>query len=67
MSHRILDIIAEDPHEPHIADQVQPAAMHEHGGQDRMPAAALRDVAPQIWTDLEAGSGLYGIQQIAGD
>ena len=31
MSQDVLDVVAVDPQEPHIADQVHPAAMHEHG------------------------------------
>src|SRR5206468_1292513 len=31
MAEAVLDIIAEDPEIPHVADQVHPAAMKEHG------------------------------------
>src|SRR3972149_251069 len=27
----VLDVVAEDPEEPHVPDQVEPAAVHEHG------------------------------------
>ena len=30
----ILDIVAEDPQEQHVAEEMHPAAMHEHGGED---------------------------------
>lgn len=29
----VFDIVAEDPQKQHIAEQVQPAAMHEHRGE----------------------------------
>src|SRR5688572_9320434 len=31
----ILDIVAVDPEEPHVADEVHPAAMEEHGSDQR--------------------------------
>src|SRR5215467_11567317 len=31
----ILDIIAKDPQIKHVAEQMQPAAMHEHGCENR--------------------------------
>jgi hypothetical protein len=30
----VFNIVAEDPQEQHVAEQMQPAAMHEHGGED---------------------------------
>ena len=33
--HRVLDVVAEDPQEPHVADQVHPAPVHEHRGEER--------------------------------
>ena len=38
--HRVLDVVAEDPQEPHVADQVHPAAVHEHRRDDGVPGAA---------------------------
>ncbi len=37
-AHGILDVIAENPQKPEIADQMQPAAVQEHGGEQRVPA-----------------------------
>src|SRR5207302_9286740 len=33
----VLDIVAEDPKEKHVADQVKPAAVQEHAGQELRP------------------------------
>ena len=33
--HRVLDVVAEDPEEEHVPDDVQPASVHEHRGQPR--------------------------------
>ena len=33
VSHHILDVVTEDPQVEHIADEVHPAAVHEHAGQ----------------------------------
>ena len=38
MPHRVLDVVPEDPQEPHVSDQVHPTAVHEHRGNDRHPA-----------------------------
>ncbi len=35
--HRVLDVVAEDPQVPHVEDQVQPAAVHEHRREQRGP------------------------------
>jgi hypothetical protein len=35
VSEAVLDIVAKDPQEQHIAEQMQPTAMHEHGREDR--------------------------------
>ena len=37
MPHRVLDVVAEYPQEPQIADDMQPSAVHEHRRNDRMP------------------------------
>ena len=34
-AHGVLDVVAEDPQEQHVAAEVQQAAVHEHGGEDR--------------------------------
>jgi hypothetical protein len=33
MPQPVLNVIAEDPQIEHVAQQVQPAAVHEHGGK----------------------------------
>lgn len=35
VSHPVLDIVAEDPKGPHVADQVQPSPVQEHARQKR--------------------------------
>jgi hypothetical protein len=30
----VLDIVAEDPQEQHVAEEMKPASVHEHGGED---------------------------------
>ena len=34
MAEAVLDVVAEDPQEHHVADEMEPAAMHEHGSED---------------------------------
>jgi len=33
MPHAVLDVVPEDPQEPHVGDQVHPTAVHEHAGE----------------------------------
>src|SRR5438874_7596620 len=35
MTHRVFDVVPEYPQEPHVARQVKPPAVHEHGREDR--------------------------------
>ncbi len=48
----VLDVVAEDPEEPHVAENVQPPRVEEHRGEDRQdPAlvpAARRKVALEL-------------------
>ena len=34
-SHALLDVVSEDPESPHVPDDVHPAAVEEHAGQER--------------------------------
>jgi hypothetical protein len=34
VSHRLFDVVAEDPQEPHVPNQVHPAAMEEHAREE---------------------------------
>src|ERR1035437_2754700 len=38
----VLDIVAEDPQEPHVAQHVQPTAVEEHGGEHAQKAEVDR-------------------------
>jgi hypothetical protein len=40
--HRVLDVVAEDPQEQHVAAEVQQAAVHEHRGEDGHPGRRRR-------------------------
>ena len=42
MPEAVLDVVAEDPQVEHVAAEVQPAAVHEHGGENG------RDVGSRI-------------------
>ncbi len=42
--HGVLDLGAKGPEENHVADDVQPATMHEHGGEEGDPVTAGDDV-----------------------
>ena len=37
-AHGVFDLATEGPQVDHVADDVHPAAVHEHGGQKRNPA-----------------------------
>jgi len=42
-THRVFDFAAEGPEVNHVANDVHPAGMHEHGGEDRDPAVSMDD------------------------
>ena len=66
MAHRILDVIAEDPQEPHIAEQMHPATVQEHVGEHRRPVAAVGDHATRIGADGDADTRRKMAEQLAG-
>jgi hypothetical protein len=43
-AHRILNLWTEGPKKNHVADDVRPAAMHEHGSQNSDPVVAGSDL-----------------------
>ncbi len=45
-AHAVLDVVAEDPQRPHVADDVRPAAVEEHAGQER-PVVVDRESDPR--------------------
>ncbi len=63
--HRVLDIVAEDPQEPHIADNVEPSTVHEHGRKDCRPARRGAEFAPGVGTELNLCAGRHGSEQLA--
>src|SRR5258708_25009302 len=50
----ILNVVAKNPKEPHIADDVQPSRVQKHRGQDRQKCAGYRKVR-------RAGKGLFEV------
>src|SRR3990170_2081194 len=54
MPETVLDIVAENPQEEHVAEEMEPAAMHEHCSEDRHPVEtgagrkARRDERPRF-------------------
>ena len=40
----VLDVVAENPQEPHVADQVHPATVQKHAGEQGEDRVAERDV-----------------------
>ena len=64
MAEAVFDIVAEDPQEQHVAEQMQPAAMHEHGREDghRVGAGLARKTAPG--TNAHFGDELIAAGQL---
>ncbi len=67
MAHGILDIIAKDPEEPQVADQVKPAAMEKHMSDDGVKAALTLDNANQCFTHRDLNTGRQQAKHLAGD
>jgi hypothetical protein len=55
LAQAILDIVTKDPQRPHVADQMQPAAMEKHRGEHRyetsrqVPGLDVRDMKIYGW------------------
>ena len=47
---RVLDVVAEDPEEEHVAEEVLPAAVHEHRREDRDETSWLATTRGRAWT-----------------
>ena len=67
MAHGVFDVITEDPEEPHIADQMKPAAVQKHRRDRRIPARRVTDYAHAAGTDAKTRASRHGLQQLAGD
>ncbi len=66
-THDVFDVVAEYPQEPHVAEDVQPAAVHEHRGKQRLGIADAVQTAAQGVAQGYAGAGIHVAQQVAGD
>ena len=57
----VFDIVAVDPEEPHIADEVQPSAMEEHASKDINPleAAGYKAIFEQEMVEGEFVEGEF--------
>jgi hypothetical protein len=62
MPHRVLDIVAEDPQEQHVAAQVQPAAVQEHRGDERQ--LGRHQNHPRRQRPLAGDHRRYGAQRV---
>ena len=64
MAHRVLDVIAEDPEKPQVADDVQPATVQEHVADRRQPVGLVRQYTKGIRSDLKICASSQGLQQL---
>ncbi len=48
MAHGVLHVVAEDPQVEHVADEVEPAPVDEHGGHDRARLLNVGGAAPPV-------------------
>ena len=62
-AHHVLDVVAEDPEEEHVPEQVQPARVQEHAGETRPRATAGGRVAGPTHGPLTA----HGIERVVVD
>ena len=65
--HRVFDVVAEQPQEPHVADQVHPAAVHEHRREDVRVLRSRIGHAHQAIAHLEADAGAQQPGELAGN
>jgi hypothetical protein len=67
VAHRVLDVIPEDPEEPHVSDQMQPAAVKEHGGEGGVPAWRDAEYTARVGREGKGRAGWKPTQQLSGD
>ena len=53
----VLDVVAEDPEEQHVAEQVQPAAVEEHAGEHPEHRVAGEVAGPERVVDVGGDGG----------
>ena len=61
--HGIFHVVAEDPQEPHVADEMEPAAVEEHRCQGRVPHRRVAEHADGGRSHREARPGRDRLQQ----
>src|SRR5690606_3953136 len=67
VAHRVLDVVAEDPEEPEVAQEVEPAAVEEHRGERRVPGALLLEDAGDPTSERHARSRIRETEPLARD
>ncbi len=71
MTHRVLDVVAEDPEKEHVPEQMAPARVHEHAGEhgleaeDRIVEEARRHQGPHAGLEpARPGGGAQGRRRL---
>src|SRR2546423_833348 len=64
MTHRVFDVVPEHPEEPHVARQMKPPAVHEHGREDRPIMRGGTDETGKPGRELNAATDRGGPEQL---
>ena len=67
MALAILDIVPEHPQKPHVADQVQPAAVQEHRGERGEPVPLHAQYADLTWAERQRSARRHAAEKLAGN
>jgi len=67
MAHRVLDVVSEDPEEPHVAEDVEPRAVQEHRGEDTQVVRVSGRDALEAPAQRNADAGGHTAQELSGD
>jgi hypothetical protein len=65
--HGVFHVVSEDPEEPHVANEVEPPAVQECRGDHRVPSAVSRQLAGQVPSHGNAGTGRHPAQKLTGN
>src|SRR5689334_7094564 len=67
MAHRVLDVVSEDPEEPHVAEDVEPRAVQEHRGEDTQVVRVSGGDALEAPAQGDTDAGGHTAQELSGD
>lgn len=66
-AHGILDIVAENPEEPQVADNMEPAVVEEHVREKRLPVGRRGNDIVEMTAEWNTRAGRDGSEELSGN